>query len=247
MTEHPSGTIELFDLAKHFGGTQALRGVSLSIASGEVLGMLGPNGSGKTTLVNCVSGVLRPTTGKVLLDGKDITHLSRVRRAHHGLIRTYQNLRLFADLTVAENVEAGIIASRRESAASRRHEVAKALDAQRLTDLARTRVRVLAYGQQRRVEIARALVSRPRMLLLDEPAAGLGDGEKALLREAVRRARSEWGCGVLLIDHAVNFVLDLSDRVVVLHEGRELCQGAPHEIQGNAEVADIYLGKEEAI
>jgi branched-chain amino acid transport system ATP-binding protein len=242
MPEARDAIIDVTDLAKRFGGVQALRGVSMSIDPGEILGMLGPNGSGKTTLVNCISGVLEPTAGRVMLDGHDITRWSRIRRARHGLIRTYQNLRLFSDMTAAENIEAGLVAIKRASARSRREHVAQALESQRLTSVARTPVRALAYGQQRRVEVARALVGRPRVLVLDEPAAGLGEGETSVLREAVLRARDEFGCAVLLIDHAVNFVLDLSDRVVVLHEGSVLCQGPPAEIQRNPEVATVYLG-----
>jgi ABC-type branched-subunit amino acid transport system ATPase component len=237
--------IELDDVSRSFGGTRALGGVSLSLTPGEVVGMLGPNGSGKTTLVNCISGVLRPSGGRVLLDGVDATRWSRVRRARNGLVRTYQNLRLFSDMTVIENIEVGIVAQGKESPAARRRIVEAAVEEQNLTEVARTPVRSLSYGQQRRTEIARALVARPRVLLLDEPAAGLGEGERALLGAAIARATTEWDCALLLIDHAVDFVLETSDRIVVLHEGLKLCEGTPEEIQNDTRVADVYLGTPE--
>ena len=239
--------IEIENVARNFGGTKALGGVSLALSPGETVGMLGPNGSGKTTLVNCISGVLRPSSGRVLLGGVDVSRWSRVRRARNGLVRTYQNLRLFSDMTVTENIEVGIVAQGRESAAVRRRRVEAAIEEQQLTAVARTPVRSLSYGQQRRTEIARALISRPRVLLLDEPAAGLGDGERALLGAAIARATKEWDCALLLIDHAVDFVLESSDRIVVLHEGLKLCEGTPAEIQKDSRVTDVYLGTPEEV
>lgn len=239
--------IEIENVARNFGGTKALGGVSLALSPGETVGMLGPNGSGKTTLVNCISGVLRPSSGRVLLGGVDASRWSRVRRARNGLVRTYQNLRLFSDMTVTENIEVGIVAQGRESAAVRRRRVEAAIEEQQLTAVARTPVRSLSYGQQRRTEIARALISRPRVLLLDEPAAGLGDGERALLGAAIARATKEWDCALLLIDHAVDFVLESSDRIVVLHEGLKLCEGTPAEIQKDSRVTDVYLGTPEEV
>lgn len=240
MSSEP--VVSLRDVVVRFGGVHALKGVSLDIGDGEVIGMMGPNGSGKTTLVNCTSGVLVPFEGRVMLDGRDITRWSRPRRARHGLIRTYQNLRLFGDMTAAENVEVGLVGAKRGGPVERRKRVAAALTMQRLTKVASVPVRELSYGEQRRVEIARALVSAPRVLLLDEPAAGLGEPETAVLEEAIRRACAEMKCAVLLIDHDVNFVLRLSERVVVLHEGTEIYSGMPSGVHQSAAVSDVYLG-----
>ena len=239
--------LEVQDIARNFGGTKALGGVSFSIGEATIVGMLGPNGSGKTTLVNCASGVIRPSSGHILIAGLNATKWSRVKRARHGVIRTYQNLRLFGDMTVSENIEVGIVGLRRESSHSRRKTVSAAISEQRLDEVAHTPVRDLSYGLQKRTEIARALVGRPRVLLMDEPAAGLGDSERPLLAAAILRAREEWGCSILLIDHAVDFVLDTSDRIVVLHEGTVLCEGSPSEIQRMPQVADVYLGTAEEV
>lgn len=240
-----AAALHVVELAKSFGGVRALNGVTIEVAPGEVLGLLGPNGSGKTTLVNCISGVLEPTGGRVQLQGRDVTRWSRSRRARAGLVRTYQNLRLFGDLTVAENVEVGLLGGRVAGGADRRERVLAALRAQDLIGLERETVRELSYGQQRRVEIARALVARPRMLLLDEPAAGLGEEETAELRATIANAREDLGCGVILIDHDVSFVLGISDRVIVLHEGALLRSGSPDEIRDDPTVAEVYLGAAE--
>lgn len=242
-----SCALRVVALAKSFGGVRALDGVTVQVAHGEILGLLGPNGSGKTTLVNCVSGVLEPTAGRVELAGRDITRWSRARRARAGLIRTYQNLRLFRDLTVAENVEIGLLGGVAARASERRRRVLEALAAQNLLDVARETVRQLSYGQQRRVEIARALVSEPRVLVLDEPAAGLGERETAALRATVMNARDTLGCAVILIDHDVSLVLGMSDRVTVLHEGSVLREGSPTEVRDDPRVTEVYLGVPEAV
>jgi branched-chain amino acid transport system ATP-binding protein len=238
--------IRIDGLRKTFGGVTALNGISLEIGDREIIGMLGPNGSGKTTLVNCLSGVLRRTDGRIEFDGTEITRWSRARRARRGLIRTYQNLRLFSELTAAEKVELGLVGATRVPARERRRRVAAALEDQGLGRVARLPVRGLPYGEQRRVEIARAVVSRPRLLLLDEPAAGLGDGETRLLRATILRARDEVGCAVLLIDHDVDLVLGLSDAVAVLHEGAIVRRGEPSAVRHDPYVAEIYLGAEVA-
>lgn len=233
------------ELAKHFGGVRALDGVTLDVRGGEALGLIGPNGSGKTTLVNCVSGVLAPSGGTIVLEGSDVTRWSRARRARAGLVRTYQNLRLFHGLTAAENVEVGLLTVQVRSGAARRRAVADALELQGLANVARTTVSQLAYGQQRRVEIARAIVSRPRVLLLDEPAAGLGEEETAVLQETLARARAELGFAMLMIDHDVSLIMRVSSRVIALHEGRILAEGRPEEIAANPDVIAVYLGTTE--
>ncbi|MFC4054131.1 ABC transporter ATP-binding protein [Actinomadura syzygii] len=226
---------------KRFSGLTALDGVDLALAAGEVLGLIGPNGSGKTTLVNCVSGALRIDQGEIRLDGRDITRASRASRAKSGVARTFQNLKLFGELSVRENVLVGLNAS---SGATSLKDVEGLLRSLRLEEVAREVVSNLSYGTQRRVEIARALAGNPRVLLLDEPAAGLNDGETAELRELIDEIRSERGCGVLVIDHDMNLVLGISDRVQVLDEGTVIYEGEPQGAFKQQRVVTAYLGAE---
>jgi branched-chain amino acid transport system ATP-binding protein len=226
-------------LVKRFGGVTALDGVDIEVADGELVGLIGPNGSGKTTLVNCVSGVLRPTKGTVVFDGGDVTSWSRPRRARAGLLRTFQNLRLFSELTVSENVEAGGFNGR---ATERVAGVRELLDEFILTPYARRRAADLPYGYQRRVEIARALLGRPRLLLLDEPAAGLSESERDELRDALLNARRRLGAAMVVIDHDMTFMLELCERIVAFHEGQKIFDGAPQDALEHPEVVESYLG-----
>ena len=239
----PAPALSALGVEKRFAGVIALDGVDIEVGQGETLGLLGPNGSGKTTLVNCVSGVVRPNAGRILVDGIEIGHLSRDRRARAGLVRTYQNLRLFADLTVAENVEVGLLARGARPAEQRRTLILRSLAEQGLEDVARLPVSELPYGAQKRVEVARALVAEPKVLLLDEPGAGLGDSETDLLSQALRSARSRLSCAILMIDHNVNLIMGLSDRIVVLSDGKVLRSGTPDEIASDPEVISVYLGQ----
>jgi branched-chain amino acid transport system ATP-binding protein len=228
-------------LVRRFGGLAAVAGVDLDLHAGEILGLIGPNGSGKTTLVNCISGVLPSTAGTISLEGRDITTWSRVRRARAGLARTFQNLRLFRFLTVRENIEVGLDAARPR--ARGQADIPRELEARLgLQELARTVVSQLPHGVQRRVEIARALASRPRVLLVDEPAAGLNDAETAELRELLLAVRSDLGCCILLIDHDMSLVLRVADRVQVLDEGRVIFAGQPDQAFKQANVVEAYLG-----
>jgi ABC-type branched-subunit amino acid transport system ATPase component len=234
--------LQVRELSKNFGGVRALRSVSLDVAPGETLGLIGPNGSGKTTLVNCVSGVLTPSGGTVVFEGRDVTKWSRTRRARAGLARTYQSLRLFKGLTVAENVEAGLVRRADDRTSERQARVAAILDAHGLGELSGVPVADLSYGLQRRVEIARTLVSDPNMLLLDEPAAGLADEETAGLRDLLVATRARLGLSVLIIDHDVSFIMEISDRVTVLDDGRVLFSGSPQEVAQDPGVITAYLG-----
>jgi ABC-type branched-subunit amino acid transport system ATPase component len=234
--------LQVRELSKNFGGVRALRSVSLDVAPGETLGLIGPNGSGKTTLVNCVSGVLTPSGGTVVFEGRDVTKWSRTRRARAGLARTYQSLRLFKGLTVAENVEAGLVRRADDRTSERQARVAAILDAHGLGELSGVPVADLSYGLQRRVEIARTLVSDPNMLLLDEPAAGLADEETAGLRDLLVATRARLGLSVLIIDHEVSFIMEISDRVTVLDDGRVLFSGSPQEVAQDPGVITAYLG-----
>jgi branched-chain amino acid transport system ATP-binding protein len=235
-------SLRVAGLEKRFVGVLAVAGVDLQVDPGETVGVFGPNGSGKTTLVNCISGVFPATAGEIYFDDRPISRTSREARARSGLVRTYQNLRLFPDLTVLENIEAGLSARREMKSAERRRRLADALDEQGLTDYAERRVADLPYGLQKRAEIARALIAEPRVLLLDEPAAGLGDEEGRLLEASLKRARERLGFAMLLIDHNVRFVSALATRLVVLADGKIIRSGEPSAILGDAEVVRIYFG-----
>ena len=228
------------EIVKRFGGVTALAGVDLELAENEILGLIGPNGSGKTTLVNCISGVLKIDQGDVLLRERSYVRASRTRRARAGMARTFQTPRLFGELSVRENVEVGTNAGRSRRSIKRNHvdSLLRRLD---LHDLSRQVVSSLAYGYQRRVEIARALVSEPGVLLLDEPAAGLNDAETADLRGLLLDIRKE-GCAIIVIDHDMDLIMNVSDRVEALDDGRVIFVGAPADAFREKVVVEAYLG-----
>jgi len=226
-----------------FGGVLALNGVSLGIEQGEILGLIGPNGSGKSTLVNCLSGVLEPYAGEILLEGVPVNGWTRSRRARAGILRSYQNLRLFPSLTVNENLAAGYFAGRQRW----EHGIGQAVDywALRL-GLAEHRESVvssLSFGHQRRTEIGRVLVSNPRVLLLDEPAAGLDSIERANLSELLAGFRTERSCSIMVIDHDMSFISQLCDRVIVLRSGSIIFDGTPGDALADPAVVEAYLGE----
>lgn len=230
------------NITKRFGGVTALAGVDVDVARGEVLGLIGPNGSGKTTLLNCVSGVLQVDGGEITLDSRSLTHASRVRRAHAGIARTFQTPRLFSGMTVRENVEVGLQAlasGRRSIGTDGIRALLRRLD---LDDVSRLVVTSLPYGYQRRVEIARALAGQPSVLLLDEPAAGLNDTETVELRRLLHEVRSEDNCSMIVIDHDMNLIMGVSDRVQVLDEGQVIFTGDPEAVFQQRHVVAAYLG-----
>jgi branched-chain amino acid transport system ATP-binding protein len=221
---------------------QALSDVTLELHRGEVLALIGPNGAGKSTLVNVVSGFDLPTEGSVELEGRDVTRWSPGRRGRHGLARTFQHSHAFRSLSVRENVEVaalGVGAGAREA----RRRAGELLETLGLGAHADAPADSLAQGDERRLGVARALATRPRFLLLDEPAAGLPEAEIPALAAAVRGVRDDHDVGVLLIDHNMSLVMEISDRIYVLDQGRTLAQGTPAEIRANLDVAAAYLGE----
>jgi branched-chain amino acid transport system ATP-binding protein len=244
--------LHIRDLGLLFGGLTIMESLNINIKAGSRTAIIGPNGAGKTTLFNLLNGVYAPTSGAILLDGQDIAEVPLAKRAHLGIGRTFQNPRLMKHLTVLENVmlgqhhHTGILATAFVPMVSRfnRKAVDEALDAIKAVGLqgeADLLAEGLSYGMQKRVELARALVTKPKLLLLDEPAAGLNTAER---NELIRALRSAVGPEVtmLLIEHDLNFVSSLCDHVVVLHFGRHIAEGALAEVQRNQTVIDAYLG-----
>lgn len=233
-------------VTKSFAGVAALSDVSLSVARGKIVGLIGPNGSGKTTLLNCISGVLAPNAGKIILDGTNLTGRASYVCSARGIARTFQNLRLFGGLSVRENVLIGghLKGSVRRPLVRLTARGAHADELMETFDLHRfgsTLAGSLPYGTQRRVEIARALMTDPRLLLLDEPAAGMNHVEAAALGESFR-GLTEFGLGVLLVEHNVSLVTSVSSHLYVLDAGRNLASGQPDEVMSDAAVVRAYLG-----
>lgn len=234
--------LEAMGVSKHFRGVHALDGVSLQVAAGEIVGLIGPNGSGKTTLLNVLSGVYAPTAGKVLCDGKAVAGFRPNRIAHMGVGRTFQNIRLFGHLTVRQNVQVGSVSGRVTKGVDHRADVDRLLARFGLTSRADVQALNLPYGAQRRVEIARALAGRPYFLLLDEPAAGMNEMESDTLLETIMGVRAEFGCGILIVDHDLRLIMRLCERIHVLAEGRTLASGTPEEVRRDPTVIEVFLG-----
>lgn len=249
--------VAVHEIEVAFGGVRALTGVSLSVARGRVRGLIGPNGAGKTTLFDVISGLRRADKGEVFMGGEDVTERSSVWRSRHGLRRTFQRQQIFGRLTVEENLlcarewrggGGGVLAdlahlpTRRRYEKQRRAELNETLELCGLTAVRNTPAGSLPIGMARLVELGRALVDDPSVLLLDEPTSGLGHAEVQILRGALARLRASGSCAVLLVEHDMSFVMDECDQLSVLLAGAVLAEGTPAEIRSNTAVRTAYLG-----
>ncbi len=239
----PSSVLATHNLTKNFGKIQAVGRASIEVKTGQIVGLIGPNGAGKTTMMNLISGVLDSSEGAVTLNAKDVTKDGSMGMARLGVARSFQNLRLFKDLTVRENVEvAASIAKRFPGAYT--VSVDEALARFDLLEVATRKAGTLAYGFQRRVEFARALALQPRFLLLDEPAAGMTETETHWLMQTIQKIRDDYGCGILVVEHDLPFIMNACERIFVMNWGNVIASGTPEEIQKNPEVIEAYIGTE---
>ncbi|RNL79667.1 ABC transporter ATP-binding protein [Nocardioides marmorisolisilvae] len=250
--------LEVDDVTIRFGGLTALDSVSFEIREGEILGLIGPNGAGKTTCFNVMTGVYQATSGQVRFDGRPLTKLKRHKITQLGIARTFQNIRLFKSMTVLENVMVGTDANSKVGffdalfrlPRHRRTEAESLARAKEILEVVGIKARYdelasnLSYGDQRRLEIARAMATGPKLLCLDEPAAGFNPAEKQKLMELIRKVRDE-GYTVLLIEHDMRLVMGVTDRIVVLEFGKKIAEGSPAEIRDNPAVIAAYLGVDE--
>ena len=249
--------LEVSGLSMRFGGLLAVNGVALNVKEKQVVSMIGPNGAGKTTVFNCLTGFYQPTGGNILLDGEQIAGLPGHKIARKGVVRTFQNVRMFKEMTAVENLlvaqhrhlNTNFLAGLFKTPRFRRSEreamdlAAHWLEQVNLTDVANRPAGTLAYGQQRRLEIARCMMTRPRILMLDEPAAGLNPRETEDLKALIALLRNEHNVTVLLIEHDMHLVMSISDHIYVINQGTPLADGTPEQIRSNPDVIKAYLGE----
>ncbi len=257
MPSGESALLQVKDLSKRFGGIVALDGFNIRIHSGELVGLIGPNGAGKTTVFNLLSGVLRPSRGQVFFDGMNITGRRPDENTYLGIARTFQNIRLFKELSVSDNIKVafdmrlgkGFWPTLFHTPAYRRSELEmerKADEYLELFDLAAIRDTAtgnLPYGLQRRVEIARAIATRPKLLLLDEPSAGLNPSETDELQNVLQDIHRSQGLTIFLVEHDMKLIMNICQKIQVIDQGRMLAYGPPDEVRRNSQVIEAYLGK----
>lgn len=245
------------NLCMRFGGLLAVNNVALMLNQGEIVSLIGPNGAGKTTVFNCLTGFYRPSSGSIRLRDRELAGLAGQQIARMGVVRTFQHVRLFKEMTVVENLlvaqhqhlKSGVFAGLLKTPTFRRAEAdaleraAVWLDRVGLLEFSNRQAGNLAYGQQRRLEIARCMVTRPELLMLDEPAAGLNPKETDELNELIADLRNHHQVSVLLIEHDMKLVMDISDRIYVVNQGTPLAQGSPEEVRNNPDVIRAYLGE----
>ncbi len=243
--------LEATGVTKLYGSFRALEAVDLTVAAGEIHAVIGPNGAGKTTFFAVISGELRPTKGTVRFDGRDVTRMPAWQRTRRGMVRSFQIVRIFPTFTVRENVHAAVLAGQRrtwvfyldERRAGGGAETDRLLEESRLGPLADARASELSQGDRKRLEMAMALALDPRLLLLDEPTAGMSPAETAQTVELVRELWRRHGCAVLLTEHDMSVIFELASRITVLHQGRVLVSGEPEEIARDPRVLEVYLGR----